>query len=416
MRTSVCRWLMYFACALIIVLIPGIAKAWRVCARLNTSFENVDGGEDYILDADGPYAAMYQKVLVHRLGVIYADTYLNEAGCVTFAAPYPDNYIVIFYSEVRVPRTDNTAQTNIGQITNSSSQLAVWGFGHTFTTTQKMFDLPAAWATNLIVATRQSLFRFSNGISGKLFRVKHQACPTDANNSCNDGSYSSSTATIYIHPDHNSRKYAIAHEIGHGLLAHYFNRNPWPWEASSTYAFNGGGSECEWSGAGSHMMHSMEYAAGGFLEGFAQYYATYAFNSEASTQAHFYYYKDGAGVTNVNMEAGPTGGATAYMSTECSGVLAGKGCELDWARQFWDYRTNSGTKPSNGALLSQLHAAFNYTPSWHTGVSNPASGDYDNTVNRIILALSNYDTIHGTGFATRWGSTDDLNGINYPDP
>jgi len=376
----------------------------------------VGGGEDYIIDADGPYSAMYQKVLIMRSGIVYANSYLSDTGCITFSSAYSNNYDVHFFSEVRVPRTDNAAQTNIGKITDSSGTRASWYWNHTFTGTSKTFDIPSAWPTNLVVATRQSMFRFSNGISGKTFLVKDQACPTDSSNSCNDGTYSSNTATIYMHPDHNSRKYAIAHELAHGLIAHYFSGNPWPAEAGDTYDLNSGGASCEWSGAGAHAMHSMEYAAAGVLEGFPQFYATYVFNSEASTDAHFYYYKDGTGVTDVDMEAGPTGGATAFMDTTCSGTFTGKGCELDWARQFWDYRTNSGTKPSNLAIMYHLRTGLNTPSVWHTSVNNPSGGDYDNTVNRVNYGLANYDAAFGTGFEARWANTDDTNGINHPDP
>lgn len=411
------RLFLYLATLIVCFAIPGLARAanYTVCARLTTSFENVGGGEDYITDADGPYSALYQRVIVLRAGFPYYNGYLSDTGCATFASNFSDSYTVYFFSEVQVPRTDNGAQTNIGKITDSSGNLAQWVFGHSFVGTSKTFDLSANWASNLVVATRQALYRFSNGVSSKTFLVKDQACPTDSSNSCNSGTYSSNTSTAYIHPDHNPRKFAIGHELGHSLVAHYFGGNPWPNEAGA-YDYNGGGTSCQWSGAGSHAMHSMEYAAGALLEGFPQFYATYVFNSEATTDAYFYYYKDGTGVTDVDMETGPTGGVTAYMDNTCTGTLTGKGVELDWSRQFWDYRTNSGTKPSNSAILSQLNSAFGTPASWHTVVNYPSLGDFDNTVNRMAAGLQAYDAVFSTGFETRWNNTDNTNGINYPDP
>lgn len=400
---------------------PGLARAtnYTVCARLTTTFENVGGGEDYITDADGPYTAMYQKVSISRLGVPYVNGYLSSTGCVTFSSPYADNYLIYFYSELQVPRTDNAAQTNIARITDSSSAMAAWGYAHTFVGTSKTFDIPAAWPTNLLVASRQSLVRFSNGISGKTFLVKDQGCPGSVN-SCNDSDYEgdgTATATIYIHPNHNGRKYAIAHEIGHAETAHYFGDYPHPLLTDgSAYAYNGGGTSCQWSGAGEHMIHSMEYAAGGLVEGFAQYYATFVFNSEATTDAYFYYYKDGTGVSSVDMESGPVGGVTAYMDNTCTGLLDGMGCEMDWARQLWDYRTDTGSKPSNGAILDQFFSAYGDPAMWRTGVNHPTTGDRDNTVNRLTSAISAYDNVHGTAFSPRWANTDDTNGVNHPDP
>jgi hypothetical protein len=116
------------------------------------------------------------------------------------------------------------------------------------------------------------------------------------------------------------------------------------------------------------------------------------------------------------METGPVGGSTAFMATDCSGVKTGKGNELDWARQFWDYRTNAGTKPSNNAILSQMFTAYGNPNVWFTKVDLPNNGDFDNSVNRLISAIGSYDAANQTAFLTRWSGTDNTNGVNYPDP
>jgi len=382
--------------ALMYLIAPTAAKAanYTLCVGLDTSLENVNVGEDYLIDADGPYVGRYLKAAVFRNNVlIVGATYLNSAGCLTFSNANLGPFTMNVVSEMRVPRTDNAAQTNTAKIQDNTGVLAGWSFQHTFVsggTTSKTFYAAASWATNLTVVTRQSLERLSNGLSSK--------------------------ATLYITPAHNPRKYAIAHELGHAVVAHWFATNPWPQNASEVYDFNGGGVGCTWGGAGAHALHSMEYAAAGVIEGFPQFYATYAFNNETQTEASFYYYKDGTGVTDVNMETGPVGGSTAFMTTDCSGVKTGKGNELDWARQFWDYRTNAGTKPSNNAILSQMFTAYNNPNVWFTAENEPNNGDFDNSVNRLTSSIGSYDAANQTAFATRWGSTDDTNGINYPDP
>lgn len=305
-------------------------------------------------------------------------------------------------------------------MTDADDLQASWEFLHTFTSggsTSKTFTVPASWANNLLVVSRQSLVRFSNGISSKTYIIKDDdaECP---GNSCN-GEYSSpsNTATVYIKTDHNGRKTAIAHELGHALIAHWFDLNPFPDEGFGvTYQYNGGGTSCEWAGAGGHAMQSMEYAAAGLIEGFAQFYATYAFNNHAQTNAFFYYYKDGTGVTDVNMDIGPTGGSTAFMNSVCTGAKTGKGNELDWARTFWNYRTNSGTKPTNNAIVEHIYTAFDNPSIWHTGVNEPMSGDFDNTVNLLIDSIEFYDAANGTSFETRWQWEAGIHGIDHPDP
>lgn len=424
--TIIIRWFLAVTAAVIVLASPNDARAanYTMCANLDTTLENVDLGEDYLLDPDGPYIARYLRATVSISGhLIVGPVYANSAGCVSFTHGSLGPFKLKLWSEMKVPRTDNAALTNTVKVTDDTSLQASWEFNHTFISgglTSKTFTVPANWANNLLVVTRQSLERFSNGISSQTYLVRHEDSDDCPGNSCN-GTYSppTDTATVYVTPDHNGRKFAIAHELGHALVGHWFDLNPLPDEGIALmYAYNAGGTSCEWSapGAHDHAMHSMEYAAAGLIEGFAQFYATYAFNNHAQTDAFFYYFKDGTGVTDVNMDVGPTGGLTAFMNNTCSGPKTGKGNELDWARTFWNYRTNSGTKPSNNAILDHIYTGFDNPNIWHTGVDEPAGGDYDNTVNLLLSAIDSYDAANGTAFESRWQGEASINGIDHPDP
>lgn len=246
----------------------------------------------------------------------------------------------------------------------------------------------------------------------KVKEVHDRGDGCDGFNNCNgdcscNGFYAplSQLATVYINSIHNKRKFLIGHELGHAFLAHWFGDNPAPVAnggQGSTYSRNEGGASCQWSGAGAHAIHSKEYSSGALLEGYAHYFATYLFNSEASTVGAFWHYKDGTGVTNVDMESGPTGGATLYMEATCSGSDALRGVELDWARAFWNFKTEAGTKPSNYALTRQIKNGLT-DPGW----------DMEDAWAKTQIGMDIYDSDNGTSFATRWDTKAAQNGIDH---
>lgn len=84
-----------------------------MCANLDTTLENVGLGEDYLVDADGPYAAMYLRATVSINGhLVTGPVYANSAGCVSFTHASLGPFKLKLWSEMKVPRTDNAAQTN----------------------------------------------------------------------------------------------------------------------------------------------------------------------------------------------------------------------------------------------------------------------------------------------------------------
>ncbi len=397
------RFRTLFLVAVVAWLFPteALANTYKFCVRMDTALENVNFGEDRMLDADGPYVASYLKYRITYNGATVAPTgYLPSSGCVTFSHSSKGQFKMELWSEMRIPRSDNSSYYNTVRIKHSNGTLAWWAYYWTFggTTGTATFTFNQTRRTNLIAMSRYIIQRISDGANYKIYDVWDKASSSCPDNSCN-GSYSSATntATVYINPIHNGRKFLVGHELGHAHVAHWFNYNP---GFGDMYSRNEGGSFCTWSGAGAHSIHSKEYSSAALIEGYPHYFATYAFNYVAS-YAGFWYYKDGTGVTEVNMENGNTGGTTRFMETNCTGSHNGRGVELDWARQFWDFRTNPGAKPSNYAILRMIKNSL------LSGWTNT------NTYSKMQGGVSTYDSQNGTSFLSRWNDFGAYNGIDH---
>jgi hypothetical protein len=254
--------------------------------------------------------------------------------------------------------------------------------------------------------------RFSDGIEDQTLNAIDAACPSASDNSCYSTFLTLENESIpaaYIHPDHNDHKFAIAHEMAHGVVQQFMGgSHP---HKGSMYSLNTGAPECVFQAGDAHALHSNEWSSSALTEGFAQFYATAVWNDTTETDGVFHYYKDdykSGTVQDVDMADGPLGGEDTYLRNVCPGSDASKvghGVELDWSRQLWDYRTLPGAAPTNLELLEQYQMAVN--PPFFYGWSNT------NSWQRMLEAIQEFDDLYGTTFLTRWDATDDLNGIDY---
>jgi hypothetical protein len=94
-------------------------------------------------------------------------------------------------------------------------------------------------------------------------------------------------------------------------------------------------------------MFSKEYSSGAFNEGFADFYAAAVLNNDAETGGKLKVFDD-----VINLESPST-----HMKTQCSSPFWGFGNEGDWMRFFWDFRTDSGAKPTFLQILDLIAAA-----------------------------------------------------------
>jgi hypothetical protein len=188
----------------------------------------------------------------------------------------------------------------------------------------------------------------TSGVGNIHIRLRDEACPeSDGNSSC----ASWEDDIVYIKQAGVRRKFNIGHEMGHMLYMKYRN---------DSYVFNcarnEGGSKCESKDTshGSHAIHTKELASCALAEGFAHFVAVDAFNHHDEEDGIFYYYKSLYDPL-IDVESGPTGGASRFLETQCSGVDTNFGVELDWLRAFWAYHTDGvGLRPTHEEIFKHV--------------------------------------------------------------
>lgn len=389
------------------------------CVRLAFETEDSGVGEDFYAQQGAQNVpASHARVEINNFNFgadsrVVDDGRLNANGCISFDhEPNSDIWTVLVISLADVPRSDDASETNRFLALDSGGNVATWAWhGELDVQNSPLFFYADGSAlTNIFAGGTFSLVRFSDGLGDQTLYAMNDACPTIPDNSCNSTFVNVENDEIpvaFIHPDHNAHKFAISHEVGHAVVHRFFfDAHP---GKNGMYDLNTGGSECTFSGA--HALHSEEHSGSALTEGFAQFYATAVWNDTAEQDAAFYYYKDdykNGTVKEVDMADGPLGGVDAYLANECTGTdqqKAGHGVELDWARQFWDYRTQPGSAPTNLEILEQYSTAVGppFFPNWTLG----------NSYDRMFDAIGDFDALHATNFLDRWDSFDELNGIDF---
>jgi hypothetical protein len=389
------------------------------CVRIPFDTQDSDVGEDFFDQPGTQWApASYARVDVTNFNfgndsVVVGDGRLDASGCISFDHDATsDVWSVVVISQADVPRSDHPADENRFYALDSGGNVSTWYWHGEFQDPGvRYFYLDGDPRSNLFVAGTYSLRRFSDGLEDETLYAMDDACPSASDNSCNSTFLTLENESIpvaYIHPDHNDHKFAISHEMAHAVVQRYMGGHPYK---SGMYTVNTGAPECIFQAGDAHALHSIEWSSAALVEGFAQFYATAVWNDTSESDGAFHYYKDdykGGAVQDVDMADGPLGGEDAYLRNVCPGSDAskvGRGVELDWSRQLWDYRTLPGAAPTNLELLDQLSLAVN--PPFFYGWSNT------NSWQRMLEAIQEFDDLHGTTFLTRWDATDELNGIDY---
>ncbi len=134
---------------------------------------------------------------------------------------------------------------------------------------------------------------------------------------------------VFIKSGDSSKKFVIAHEMGHALAACY---------AGAAF-----GADCDFNdsacSASSHSMTSKEYQPCAFSEGLAHAFSAFTWNLTTESDCAFGYW--GGGGYPVDCEGSQTH-VNRYMEINCSTPFSDKGVELDWLKAFWDVHTNGG--------------------------------------------------------------------------
>jgi hypothetical protein len=231
-----------------------------------------------------------------------------------------------------------------------------------------------------------------SGISNIHIRLRDEGCPgSNDNSSC----ASFSRDMIFIRSGGVRRKFNIGHEMGHMLYMKY---------RGGVYEFDcerdEGGAHCTTLDAshGSHAIHTKENTSCALAEGFAHFVAADAFNSHDEEDGYFYYYKTLYDPL-LDVASGPTGGPLKFLETRCEGSDQFRGVELDWLRTFWNYHTDTGTKPTHQQIFQHVNATH-----------DDARFEPETTVN--VFAIM-HDAAPNLNLLNRWTNLGDRYGINH---
>jgi hypothetical protein len=397
---------------------PALANAFvhTVCVSLRTSHMDAATG-DHLTAAVEPARGV--KISSPVIGTRYT---MTASGCaVGIVSGSPVVGPVTVYAESRVGTLNNiyvrsfatVGARNTWQNTPTDANLAKWvvntgtlcGVDGSCVTSvvntnvnSNVSDLHAAavWSAHNIdihspahLAGNQELFAHNSG------------CSDGGGGSCME----SNTLAIQTLNSGARRKFLIGHEVGHWW------HQKWGGSFGGSYFIsNPSGAACDSVGIpGDHALRSLEYQKAAYIEGFAHYLSALAFNDHASQSASFQYYKIFIPTDYdndvVNVEIGPTGGATNAWTNECgcpgcdSGVAnvdaTDLGTELDWLRAFWDFRTDppANTQPTHSDVFDIVATSVGHTSAF--------------------AELSEEVPV---GLVARWNAAASLNGIDHGDP
>jgi hypothetical protein len=396
------------------VLIMAIALgAWLVssdveaathnwCVRWGTGFLDSNIGED--LGTSSSWYGRGAKVAVTPPGGSVQTYYASPStGCFSFSHAATSGFGVKIYAETRIggannirvrafsdeaaldawldfPLNDNLEHWEWVSFSPSCTGGTCAATLSTSPTTDPVAMLIAAGTWTVHTIDNDTNPRLAG--TRELFLVNEECPGCSSNNcSCQGRSSDNNPHVLFIQPGDSGqrRKFLIGHEVGHWLHHQWVGG----WIIDSAYAAtmydvdDVTATACDSFAAnvpGKHAMRSQEHQTGAYLEGFAHYLSALAYNSHNETDGWFKYYKDTTTPNYtydlIDIEAvggSPAGGAVSWMRAgsgcDCEASYLGcegYGVEMDWLRQFWDYRTNASPAsiPTRWDIFDQAHDAY----------------------------------------------------------
>ncbi|MFN0244847.1 MAG: hypothetical protein ACKVWV_18335 [Planctomycetota bacterium] len=366
--------------------------AWEFCLRW--VYQSIDSGfgEDHYTSGTLMKARGMRVVIDHANWEHPREFFASEDnGCFSFVAPENTGFTLRVYAHARLGQNDN---------------LTVKAFPTKFAA-QSAPDDPPSWVIAANPGGMPRRVYYQNEASEEsnlmafgsfmLHWIDSQTSPglpgpanmyllSDNPNCSGGGSCQYLTTYVQIEPGRTDRKFLVGHEVGHWMHRTWTDDDMGFWDTS--WDADSGDVDCAFAGVGLHAMRSKEYAAGGFIEGFAHYLSALAWNTHTQTDGIFKYYKEVTDAAYDDLEADnwrvdldgiggdPYGGVTNWMASACF-VSDGHSVEMDWLRFYWDYRTNSNTKPSHYEIFRHIQ----YTRDVNPWLSNFST--YDRLIETI---------------------------------
>lgn len=391
---------------------PADNGQWEFCMRW--VYESIDSGfgEDYY--QQGIYMkARGMKVVVDHANWASPLTFYGSRnnGCFSFPAAENSGFEVTIFAEARLGENDDiTLQTFDTKAQALAGKVLEW---HQVVNPgglpRRIYLQNEACEESSVMAFSSFMFHWIDSqTSPSLPGPKTLKLLTDnpsCEGSCQPYDY------VEMKPGDGNRKFLVGHEVGHWI------HRKWSTTLglhAGAYDDNAGGPNCEFNGVGSHAMRSRETAAGAFIEGFAHYLSSLAWNDHNDVEGWFKYYKEVQSPAYADMEAdnwridlegngqNPSGGISAWMENMCT-PISGHSVEMDWLRFYWDYRTVSAVllpRPSHFEIFNHI----SYTRNSY-GWSN------QNLYDHMVLSID--DVALGQVHQIRWETFADINGIDY---
>lgn len=177
------------------------------------------------------------------------------------------------------------------------------------------------------------------------------------------------------------KKFTIAHELGHAFI---FDRLGSYITQSSV--------DCRYGGGG-HTVYGLEYQSCANFEGYADFVSAVTWNYLDQNAAGYFVTLTDTDIDTTRRHDIEYGSKELFASCSGSGCT-GKGTEMDWARTWWDFRTDGTSgRPTVDVTVDIWEAAAPWLP---------ANGHYTDIYNAVP-----------SGFQSRFAADANYNGTNY---
>lgn len=296
-------------------------------------------GEDYGTQDSG-WRARGAKMALWQDGTKIFDGYLNRYGCAIVNTTSNEGVYASWKGEARLEsgggyitvRHLSSSANDASDIVNYSVWIDNVYSGQVYRPEMWNFD-----SMGMLAYGAQE--RFNGGVNGVTYYLKKAGCGDDPDKgSCATSMYGQ--PGIFMSSGQYRRKFILAHEYGHRLLA-----------SVADYK-----NDCSHNGSG-HGMKGIEYGSCAAMEGWGHFVAVDMWNAHPHDDASelnpdgIIVYWDGSN-TVYHAEIGSD---QPYCHQQYPDGLIFVcdffGYELDWMRQWWDYHTNPGNRPAHSELF-----------------------------------------------------------------
>jgi hypothetical protein len=311
------------------------------CFEYEVLYDDRTGGDWWNSTADKTARGIRAKIIRnHDDAEIYYDYTGSNTGCTdTMLLSSNNTYWIKLYSQAKLANNNkvyvyNNDTDNERYFTSVATAFSPDRSG-VFTFDFPHYSFSTTRVSNTAAAAGYAINKRYGGLSGQTFTLYTQSCP-ESGGSCRWPG----TSSNYMSEFGRTRKYIIAHEMGHTLG---YLRNE---SSDSVLDYSCGTTFCgEYPGNDFHDLTSKEYQTSGASEGFAHYYAAEVWNDASEYNCSFYYYKS-LDFSHDSPDTDPDEdqdydceNGDDYLGSHCW-ILVNRSVELDWLRFWWDLRTD----------------------------------------------------------------------------